>query len=39
MVEPTRAENFYRCVRGEVDVRLVVPWTAHMMQMISQPST
>ncbi|WP_192579649.1 putative quinol monooxygenase [Micromonospora sp. AMSO31t] len=30
--------NFYRYVRGEVDGRLVVPWTAHMMAMISQPS-
>jgi quinol monooxygenase YgiN len=30
--------NFYRCVRGVVDPRLVVPWTAHMMMMVSQPS-
>jgi quinol monooxygenase YgiN len=30
--------NFYRYVRGEVDSRLVVPWTAHMMMMVSQPS-
>ena len=30
--------NFYRYVRGEVDPRLVVPWTAHMMAMVSQPS-
>jgi quinol monooxygenase YgiN len=30
--------NFYRYVRGEVDSRLVVPWTAHMMAMVSQPS-
>ncbi|WP_328414459.1 antibiotic biosynthesis monooxygenase [Micromonospora sp. NBC_00389] len=29
--------NFLRYVRGEVDGRLVVPWTAHMMAMISQP--
>jgi quinol monooxygenase YgiN len=31
-------ENFYRFVRGEVDVRLVVPWTAHMMALVGQPS-
>jgi quinol monooxygenase YgiN len=30
--------NFYRFVRGEVDGRLVVPWTAHMMAMVSQPA-
>ncbi|HEX8007138.1 MAG TPA: putative quinol monooxygenase [Trebonia sp.] len=30
--------NFYRYVRGEVDPRLVVPWTAHMMALVSQPS-
>lgn len=30
--------NFYRYVRGEVDPRLVVPWTAHMMSMVSQPA-
>ena len=30
--------NFYRYVRGEVDSRLVVPWTAHMMTMVSQPA-
>jgi quinol monooxygenase YgiN len=30
--------NFYRYVRGEVDGRLVVPWTAHMMAMVSQPA-
>jgi quinol monooxygenase YgiN len=30
--------NFYRYVRREVDPRLVVPWTAHMMTMVSQPS-
>jgi quinol monooxygenase YgiN len=30
--------NFYRYVRREVDPRLVVPWTAHMMAMVSQPS-
>jgi quinol monooxygenase YgiN len=30
--------NFYRYVRGVVDSRLVVPWTAHMMMMVSQPS-
>jgi quinol monooxygenase YgiN len=29
--------DFYRYVRGEVDGRLVVPWTAHMMTMVSQP--
>jgi len=30
--------NFYRYVRGEVDGRLVVPWTADVMTMVSQPS-
>ncbi|MEW2331965.1 putative quinol monooxygenase [Micromonospora chersina] len=30
--------NFYRYVRGAVDPRLVVPWTAHMMSMVSQPA-
>lgn len=30
--------NFYQYVRGEVDGRLVVPWTAHMMTMVSQPA-
>jgi quinol monooxygenase YgiN len=30
--------HFYRYVRGEVDPRLVVPWTAHMMTMVTQPS-
>jgi hypothetical protein len=30
--------NFHRYVRGEVDPRLVVPWTAHMMSMVSQPA-
>jgi len=30
--------NFYRYVRGEVDGRLVVPWTADIMAMVSQPS-
>jgi len=29
--------NFYRYVRGEVDTRLVVPWTALTMTMVSQP--
>ncbi|PWU51364.1 hypothetical protein DLJ46_05200 [Micromonospora globispora] len=29
--------NFYRIVRGEIDKRLVAPWTAHMMTMISEP--
>jgi quinol monooxygenase YgiN len=29
--------NFYRAVRGEIDARLVVPWTAHIMTMISEP--
>jgi quinol monooxygenase YgiN len=29
--------HFYRYVRGEVDPRLVVPWTVHMMTMVSQP--
>jgi quinol monooxygenase YgiN len=31
--------NFYHYVRGEVDPRLVIPWTAHMMAMVSQPSS
>jgi quinol monooxygenase YgiN len=30
-------DNFYRYVRGEVDLRLAVPWTAHLMSMVSQP--
>ncbi len=30
--------NFYRYVRGEVDGRLVAPWTAHVMTMVSQPA-
>lgn len=29
--------NFYRYIRGEVDGRLVAPWTAHTMAMVSQP--
>ncbi|MCW3838491.1 antibiotic biosynthesis monooxygenase [Micromonospora yasonensis] len=29
--------SFYRIVRGEIDKRLVAPWTAHMMMMISEP--
>ncbi|MEU8263663.1 putative quinol monooxygenase [Micromonospora sp. NPDC048999] len=29
--------NFYRVVRGEIDKRLAVPWTAHLMTMISEP--
>ncbi|MEU3457476.1 putative quinol monooxygenase [Micromonospora sp. NPDC006766] len=29
--------SFYRIVRGEIDKRLVAPWTAHMMTMISEP--
>ena len=29
--------NFYRFVRGEIDGKLVVPWTAHVMTMVSQP--
>jgi quinol monooxygenase YgiN len=31
--------NFYRVVRGEIDPRLVVPWTAHLMTMVSQPDS
>lgn len=30
--------NFYRYVRRDVDGRLAVPWTAHMMTMLSQPA-
>jgi quinol monooxygenase YgiN len=30
--------NFYRFVRGDIDGRLVVPWTALSMTMISEPS-
>jgi hypothetical protein len=30
--------NFYRYVRGEVDGRLVVPWTALVMTMVSRPA-
>jgi quinol monooxygenase YgiN len=29
--------NFYRYVRGDVDARLVAPWTAHTMTMVSEP--
>ena len=29
--------NFYRFVRGEIDGRLVVPWTALIMTMLSEP--
>jgi quinol monooxygenase YgiN len=29
--------NFYRFVRGDIDARLVVPWTALTMTMISEP--
>jgi quinol monooxygenase YgiN len=29
--------NFYRYVRGDIDGRLVVPWTALIMTMISEP--
>jgi hypothetical protein len=28
--------NFYRFVRGDIDGRLVVPWTALIMTMISE---
>jgi quinol monooxygenase YgiN len=30
--------NFHWYIRGQVDPRLVVPWTAHVMEMVSQPS-
>ncbi|BCB78607.1 hypothetical protein GCM10022251_59460 [Phytohabitans flavus] len=30
--------NFYRHLRGEVDARLVAPWTTHTMTMVSQPA-
>ena len=30
--------NFYRFVRGDIDGRLVVPWTALSMTMISEPA-
>jgi quinol monooxygenase YgiN len=30
--------NFYQYVRGEVDPRLVAPWTAHTMTMVSEPA-
>ena len=30
--------RFYRVVRGEIDGRLVVPWTAHSMTMVSEPA-
>lgn len=29
--------NFYRVVRGEIDRRLVVPWTALTLTMVSEP--
>ncbi|MFJ6199932.1 putative quinol monooxygenase [Micromonospora sp. NPDC092111] len=29
--------DFYRIVRGEIDKRLVAPWTAHVLTMISDP--
>jgi quinol monooxygenase YgiN len=31
--------NFYRLVRGEIDSRLVVPWTALTMKMLSEPAS
>ena len=31
--------NFYRFVRGEIDRRLVVPWTALAMAMLSEPDS
>jgi quinol monooxygenase YgiN len=31
--------NFYRFVRGEIDGRLVVPWTALTMTMLSEPGS
>jgi quinol monooxygenase YgiN len=31
--------NFYRFVRGEIDRRLVVPWTALTMAMLSEPDS
>lgn len=31
--------NFYRIVRGEVDGRLVVPWTALTMMLIGSPTS
>jgi hypothetical protein len=30
--------NFYRFVRGDIDARLVVPWTALTMTMLSEPA-
>jgi quinol monooxygenase YgiN len=38
LVKHMNTENFYRYVRGEIDGRLVVPWTAHMMSVVSQPA-
>jgi len=31
--------SFYRVVRGEVDGRLVVPWTALILTMVSEPGS
>jgi quinol monooxygenase YgiN len=31
--------NFYRFVRGDIDARLVVPWTALTMTVLSEPAS
>jgi quinol monooxygenase YgiN len=31
--------NFYRFVRGDIDARLVVPWTALTMTLLSEPAS
>jgi len=34
-----KTPHFYHLVRGEIDPRLIVPWTAHVMTMISRPES